>query len=203
MKIAVIGAAGNAGQRIVSEALSRGHQITAIGPTASKLEALGDVTAVTGDITAPDDLASKLAGHDIVVSAVRFVRYEPKQLLDAVRKSGVSRLAVIGGAGSLTSPAGGLVKDGPNFPAVALPEATAGGKVLDALQDESDIDWTFLSPSAIFAAGERTGDFRLGKDELLIAADGKSHISFEDFAVAFLDEIEMPKHSRQRFTVGY
>lgn len=204
MKIAVIGAAGNAGQRIVFEALSRGHEVTAIGPTKEKLSELGSVAVEKGDITKPEALAPLLAGHDVVVSAVRFVRYEPQNLLGAVKSSGVSRLAVVGGAGSLNSPAGGLVKDGPNFPEVALPEATAGGKVLDALRAEAELDWTFLSPSAVFTAGERTGEFRLGKDDLLLDADaGKSHISFEDFAVALLDEIETPKNSRQRFTVGY
>ena len=204
MRLAIIGAAGNAGARIVSEALSRGHQVTAIGPTASKLQALEGVTAEIGDITQSEALVSIIGGHDVVISAVRFVRYKPSQLLESVRKSGVPRLAVVGGAGSLNAPAGGLVKDGPNFPEAALPEAIAGGKVLDALRAEQDIDWTFLSPSAIFAAGERTGNFRLGDDDLLIDAEaGKSHISFEDFAVALLDEIETPKHSRKRFTVGY
>lgn len=204
MKLAIVGAAGNAGQRIVSEALSRGHQVTAIGPNADKLATLGNVAVETGDITAPEDLATKLAGHDAVVCAVRFVRYTPDQLLGAVKASGVKRLVMVGGAGSLTSPAGGLVKDGPNFPAVALPEAEAGGLVLNALRAQSEIDWSFLSPSAVFTAGERTGKFRLGKDDLLIDAEaGKSHISFEDLAVALVDEIETPKHSRERFTVGY
>lgn len=204
MKIAIIGAAGNVGQRLVSEALARGHEVTAVGPTASKLEALGNVTARTGDIHETDALAQAIGGTDVVISAVRFVNYDAPKLLEAVRKSGLKRLAVVGGAGSLTSPAGGLVKDGPNFPEVALPEATAGGKVLDGLRAETEIDWVFLSPSAIFTAGERTGKFRLGKDDLLIDADaGKSHISYEDFAIAMIDEIERPQHSRARFTVGY
>lgn len=203
MKIAIIGAGGNVGQRLVAEALSRGHKVTAIGPNTEKLTALGDVTAKAGDITKPGALAEALKGNDVVLSSVRFVNYTADQLLEAVRQSGVSRLAVVGGAGSLTSPAGGLVKDGPNFPPAALPEATAGGHVLDGLRAETDIDWTFLSPSALFAAGERTGTFRLGKNDLLIDADGKSHISYEDFAIAMLDEIEAPKHSRERFTVGY
>lgn len=203
MKIAIIGAGGNVGQRLVAEALSRGHQVTAIGPNPAKFEGLGNVTAKAGDITAPEALQTTLAGHDIVISAVRFVRYDASQLLEAVRGSGVGRLAVVGGAGSLTSPAGGLVMDGPNFPEVALPEARAGAKVLNALKAETGIDWTFLSPSAVFTAGKRTGEFRLGADTLLIGVDGKSHISFEDFAVALLDEVEDQKHPRQRFTVGY
>lgn len=203
MKLAIVGAAGNVGQRLVSEALSRGHDVTAIGPTAAKLGALGATRVAEGDVNRPEALARVLHGHDVVISAVRFVAHDAANLLDAVRRSGAGRLAVVGGAGSLNSPAGGLVKDGPNFPAAALPEASAGGRVLDALRIESDIDWVFLSPSAVFTAGARTGAFRLGGDELLVAADGRSHISFEDFAVALLDEIERPQHSRERFTVGY
>lgn len=203
MKIAVIGAAGNVGQRIVSEALSRGHEVTALGPNRDTLETLGATKVAVADITDPEALTGDLSGHDVVVSAVRFVRYEPEALLDAVRAAGVPRLAVVGGAGSLRSPAGGLVAEGPNFPEAAKPEADAGKRLLDRLRAETGIDWTFLSPAAVFTAGERTGEFRLGGDDLLIGADGKSAISYEDFAVAFLDEIENPAHSRRRFTIGY
>lgn len=203
MKIAIIGAAGHVGKRLVAEALSRSHEVTAIGPTQSKLEILSSVTVATGNLGDPDALSRVLAGHDLIVSAVRFVNYDPNDLLDAVRKSGAKRLAVVGGAGSLSSPAGGLVMDGPNFPEAALPEARAGAETLAALRATDDIDWTLLSPSAIFTAGDRTGEFRLGRDELLLDADGKSHISFEDFAIAMLDEAEDARHSRTRFTVGY
>ncbi|WP_114948435.1 NAD(P)-dependent oxidoreductase [Microvirga calopogonii] len=203
MKIAVIGAAGNAAQRVVREAVSRGHEITAIGPTLDKLQALGAAKATLGDITQPDDLAAKLAGHDVVISAVRFVRYDPETLVTAVKRSGTPRLVVIGGAGSLRSPARSPVSESSNFPEAAKPEAAAGAKMLERLRAEPSLDWTFLSPSAAFTAGERTGQFRLGTDDLLISAEGKSHISFEDYAIALLDEVETPKHSRQRFTVGY
>ena len=203
MKIAIIGAAGNVGQRLVSEALARGHEVTAIGPTRARLEALASVRVSPASLDDPDGLAAALSGHDVVLSSVRFVRFKPESLLSAVAASRVPRLAVVGGAGSLTSPAGGLVMDGPNFPEAALAEARAGGAVLDALRGSSGIDWTFLSPSAVFSAGARTGEFRLGHDELLVDGDGKSHISYEDFAVAMLDEIEDGKHSGQRFTVGY
>jgi uncharacterized protein len=203
MRIAILGASGNVGQRLVSEALERGNEVTAVGPTLDKLQALGNVKAKVADITKPDSVAQAIAGNDILVSAVRFVRFDAEQLLQAMRQSDVPRLAVVGGAGSLTSPAGGLVVDGPNFPEVAKAEATAGAKVLASLRHETAIDWTFLSPSAVFTAGERTGNFRLGDDTLLIDANGKSHISFEDFAIAMLDEVEHPAHSRQRFTVGY
>lgn len=185
------------------EALSRGHEVTALGPHGDRLEALGATKVAVADITDPAVLAGELSGHDVVVSAVRFVGYEHGALLEAVRASGVPRLAVVGGAGSLRSPAGGLVVEGPTFPEAARPEAAAGKRLLDRLQGETDIDWTFLSPAAVFTAGERTGTFRLGDDDLLIGADGKSAVSFEDFAIAFLDEIENPAHSRRRFTIGY
>lgn len=203
MMIAVLGAAGNAGSRIVREAMSRGHQVTALGPTSDTLKTLGATHTATADITDPPALASRLAGADVAVSAVRFVRYDPEMLVAAAVQSAVPRLVVVGGAGSLRSPAGTLVADAPTFPEAAKPEAAAGLRVLQRLQQEPTLDWTFLSPSAMFTAGERTGTFRLGTDDLLIDAAGKSAISFEDYAVALLDEIETPAHSRQRFTVGY
>lgn len=203
MKIAILGAAGHAGRRIVAEALTRGHQVLALGPTRETLESLGDVQVATADITEPVTLAPILAGVDVMVSAVRFVRYDPDALVSVAVQSGVPRLLVVGGAGSLLGPTGALVADGPTFPEDAKPEAAAGQNVLNRLKAEPALNWTFLSPSAVFTAGERTGRFRLGKDHLLIGADGKSHISFEDYAVAMLDEIETPAHPRQRFTVGY
>ncbi|MDK3018393.1 NAD(P)-dependent oxidoreductase [Pseudodonghicola flavimaris] len=203
MKIAIIGAAGNVGRRLVAEALSRRHEVTAIGRTRTRLEELANVTVRIATIGDPDALAEALAGQDAVISTVRFVDYDPQNLLSALRKAGAPRLLVVGGAGSLTSPAGGLVMDGPNFPEAALPEARAGGKMLEALRGTEDLDWSFLSPSAIFTAGARTGEFRLGQDDLLIDDGGKSHISYEDLAVAMLDEVEDGRHSRMRFTVGY
>ena len=91
----------------------------------------------------------------------------------------------------------------PNFPAEYKPESLAGTKFLSVLREEKELDWTFLSPSALFVPGERTGKFRIGGDQLLVAADGQSHISMENFAIALVDELEHPRHSRQRFTVGY
>ena len=113
------------------------------------------------------------------------------------------RYLVVGGAGSLEVAPGKKLIDTPNFPAAYKPEAGAGGVFLDLLRGEKDIDWTFLSPSALIGAGERTGKFRLGGDQLLTAPDGKSSISYEDYAVALVDELEKPAHSRRRFTVGY
>ena len=119
-----------------------------------------------------------------------------------MRASGVPRYLVVGGAGSLEIAPGQRVVDLPDFPAAYKAEATKGAEFLDLLKQETQLDWTFLSPSAEFVPGERTGKFRIGKDNLLSNEDG-SRISFEDYAIALVDEIEKPQHSRQRFTVGY
>jgi putative NADH-flavin reductase len=112
-------------------------------------------------------------------------------------------LLVVGGAGSLEVESGGQLVDTPQFPAEYKPEASAGRDFLQVLRSEQELDWTFLSPSALFVPGERTGKFRLGEDQLLVDDSGESKISFEDYAIALIDELMTPQHSRQRFTVGY
>jgi putative NADH-flavin reductase len=124
-------------------------------------------------------------------------------LINAVRRSAVKRYLVVGGAGSLEVSPGLALVDSPGFPALYREESLAGKAFLEALRKVNDLDWTMLSPSAVFTAGKRTGVFRLGRDSLLTAADGNSSISFEDFAIALLNEVERPQHSRMRFTVGY
>ena len=203
MKIAIVGATGNAGKRIVDEALRRGHQVTAISRNPGNLDHHERLRAVAGDAHQPERLATMLANHDAVVSALPFLRSDPAQLVAAVRGSAVRRYLVVGGAGSLEVAGGKLNLDQPGFPAFAKAEAGKGKEFLDYLRSVHDLDWTFLSPSSLFTAGERTGVFRLGKDALLTGADGKSWISYEDYAVALLDEIERPQHIRERFTVGY
>jgi putative NADH-flavin reductase len=202
MKIALVGASGNAGSRILKELSDRGHAVTAIARHPEKIAALPNVTAVTGDVADRDGLAASLRGHDAVIGSLRFRAGAPSQLLDAVRASGVKRYLVVGGAASLEVAPGKRLLDTPDFPAAHKPEASAAAAYLDMLKGVSDLDWTFLSPSALFSAGERTGKFRLGKDELLRNEKGSS-ISYEDYAVALVDEIEHPRHIRQRFTVGY
>jgi uncharacterized protein len=203
MRIAVIGASGNAGARITAELARRGHQVTAIVRHPEKIPAQDGVTARKGDVRDPAGLATLLAGHDAAVSSVRFVDSDPAALIAAAKASKVGRYLVVGGAGSLEVAPGIRLVTTPGFPAAYKAEAEAGAAFLDLLRVESDLNWTFLSPSALFVAGDRTGKFRLGTDQLLTAADGKSSISFEDFAVALADEIERPAHLRQRFTVGY
>ncbi|MBN8940935.1 MAG: NAD(P)-dependent oxidoreductase [Rhizobiales bacterium] len=203
MKVALIGASGNAGSRILAELARRGHAVTAIARDPSKIAAGAHVTAVKADADAPEALAKAIAGHDAVISSVHFAASDPRKLIAAVKAAGVPRYLVVGGAGSLEVAPGARLADQPAFPAAYKAEALAGGVFLDLLKAEPTLNWTFLSPSALFTSGERTGKFRIGGDQLLTGADGKSWISFEDYAVALADELEKPAHERKRFTVGY
>lgn len=202
MKIALIGASGNAGSRILKELSDRGHAVTAIARTPERIAALPGVTAVAGDLSDTTALVETLHGHDAVISAVHFLVTDAQALIDTVRASGVKRYLVVGGAGSLEIAPGQRLVDQPNFPEAYKAEASAGADFLDLLRGVEDLEWTFLSPSAMFVPGERTGQFRLGTDMLLSNEQGSS-ISFEDYAIALADEIEQPRHIRQRFTVGY
>ncbi|MBO0125506.1 NAD(P)-dependent oxidoreductase [Agrobacterium sp. OT33] len=201
-KIALVGASGNAGSRILKELSDRGHQVTAIARAPEKIASLPNVVAKKGDVFDQAALSELLRGHDAVISSVHFTASDPLKLIEAVRASGVQRYLVVGGAGSLEITPGQRVVDLPDFPAAYKAEATKGAEFLDLLKQEKQLDWTFLSPSAEFVPGERTGKFRIGKDSLLSNDEG-SRISFEDYAIALVDEIEKPQHSRQRFTVGY
>jgi uncharacterized protein len=203
MKIAVIGASGNAGSRITAELARRGHAVTAIARNPGRIEAGDNVTPTRGDLMDQAALTGLLAGHDVAISSVHFLASDPLKLIGAARDSKVGRYLVVGGAGSLEVAPGVRLVTTPGFPVAYKAEAEKGAAFLDLLRAEKELNWTFLSPSALFSAGERTGRFRLGTDQLLTAADGKSWISFEDFAVALADEIERPAHIRRRFTVGY
>ena len=200
--VALIGASGNAGSRILKELSDRGHRVTAIARHPDKVAELAGVTAVKADVFDKAGLAAALRGHDAVISAVSFTASDPQILIEAGRAAGVKRYLVVGGAGSLEVAPGKLLVDQPDFPEAYKAEATKGGVFLDLLKKGTDLDWTFLSPAAMFVPGTRTGKFRLGKDQLLANAQGSS-ISFEDFAIAMVDELEKPAHPRQRFTIGY
>jgi putative NADH-flavin reductase len=203
MKIAVIGASGNAGSRITAELAGRGHQVTAIARHPERIAPHANVTPTKGDVMDQAGLAHLVTGHAAAVSSVHFLASDPVKLIAAARESKVGRYLVVGGAGSLEVSPGVRLVTTPSFPVAYKAEAEAGAAFLDLLRAERELNWTFLSPSALFVAGQRTGKFRLGTDQLLTAADGKSWISFEDFAVALADEIERPAHIRRRFTVGY
>lgn len=202
-KIAIIGATGRAGSQLLEEALRRGHSVTAIARHTAKLGQRAGVVAKDVDVTDAAALQAAVAGHDVVISAAHFATIPARAVIEPVKQAGVKRLLVVGGAGSLLLPSGGKVIDSPGFPDEYKAEASAGGLYLDTLRQEKGLDWTFLSPSAEFVEGERTEKFRLGKDELLVSAQGRSWISFADYAIAMIDEVETPAYSRQRFTVGY
>ncbi|PYY92360.1 NAD(P)-dependent oxidoreductase [Pseudomonas sp. TKO26] len=201
--IAIIGATGRAGSQLLEEALRRGHSVTAIARNTAKIGQRAGVVTREVDVADSAALQAAVAGHDVVLSAAHFSTIPASAIIDPVKKAGVKRLLVVGGAGSLLLPGGSKVIDSPGFPEEYKAEASAGGVYLDTLRKEQELDWTFLSPSAEFVEGERTGHFRLGQDDLLVSAEGRSWISFADYAIAMLDEVEKPAHRRQRFTVGY
>jgi uncharacterized protein len=203
MNVALIGATGNVGSRLLAELLRRGHTVTAIARNPERVPTERSVSPKRGDVADKAGLAALLSGHDASISAVRFTGSDPRILIDAVKAAGVPRYLVVGGAGSLETAPGLKLVDAPGFPAAYRTEALGGAAFLDTLRAETGLDWTFISPSALFVPGERTGEFRLGGDQLLKNAEGDSRISFEDFAVALVDELENPAHPRRRFTVGY
>ncbi|WP_319582585.1 NAD(P)-dependent oxidoreductase [uncultured Pseudodesulfovibrio sp.] len=200
--VALIGASGNVGTRLLKELTARNHTVTGIARHPEKIVKLDGVTPVKGDVHDKESLSALLKGHDAVISAVRFVDTDPAELIQAVKDSGVKRYLVVGGAGSLEVAPGEKVIDQPDFPEEYKAEASKGVDFLEYIKTVDDLDWTFLSPSAVFGPGARTGNFRLGKDQLL-ATDAGSSISFEDFAIAMVDELEDPAHTGERFTVGY
>lgn len=213
MKITVLGAAGNVGRRVVNEALSRGHQVTAVVRKTASFNAVPSAAnAVVGDVNNIEDVANASAGQDVVISAIRPVPGDKNSsdlttatLMDGLAQSGV-RLLVVGGAATLTVPGTGgkTVIEDPNFlPATARPIGQASADQLQACRAETRVDWAYLSPPAQLMPGERTGHYRLGSDELLLDAQGNSSISMEDIAVVLLDEAESPSQHRTRFTAAY
>ncbi|MCC3158945.1 NAD(P)-dependent oxidoreductase [Hymenobacter sp. 15J16-1T3B] len=216
MNIALIGATGFVGSRLLREALQRGHQVTAIVRDPSKLaERPTNLTVVQGDVSQPEQLAEQLRGHDLVLNAFNAGWTNPNLYEDslagnraiekATEQAGVARLVVIGGAGSLYIGEQQLV-DGPQFPAEYKPGATAARDYLTELRKNDKLDWTFVSPAIEMHQGittGRTGQYRLGTENPVFNAEGRSIHSGEDLAVAVLDEVEKHQFSRQRFTAAY
>lgn len=207
MKIGIIGASGKAGSRILKEAVDRGHEVTAIVRDSSK------VTHKNAAVLEKDIFqltSSDLKGFDTIVNAFgapmgqEHLHVEAgRVLIKAMHEAPHTRLFVVGGAGSLyTDDTQTLrVMDAPGFPDFVYPTAKNQGQNLEDLKKEATINWTFLSPSATFALGKRTGHYKTGKDQLLVNSKGESYVSYEDYAGAVLDEIENPKHEKERFTV--
>jgi len=211
MKLIIFGASGALGTRLVTEALERGHEVTAVARDGARLDDRGGrIATACSDATDAGSVAGVAPGHDAALSAVT-QHQQPEMLSDAARglldglaRAGVPRLIVAGGAGSLLVASGQRLVDTPDFHDEWKPEALAQGAALEVYRAaDTTVDWAYVSPGALLAPGERTGRYRLGGDELLVGEDGRSHISMEDFAVAILDEVEDPKHPRQRFTAAY
>lgn len=213
MKIALIGATGFIGSRILDEAANRGHEITALVRHPEHVPERDRVTPKAADVHDTDTLADLLTGHEAVISAFSTDKSSPdvygsmtsghKSIIAATHKAGVNRLLAVGGAGSLEIAPGRQHIDEPDFPEAWKPGALATREFLYSLRKEPVLDWTFLCPAKVIQPGERTGRFRLGDDQLLVDAGGHSLISVEDYAVAMVDELESPGHRRRRFTVAY
>lgn len=212
-KIAVFGASGRIGSRVVRETLARGHQVTAVvREPAALADHPDELRVITGSVFDPAARAEAVAGQDAVVLAVggagasgdpeMYVR-AGRDLVDAVRDvDDPPRIVVVGGAGSLEVAPGQRLLDSPGFPDAYRPEAEAGARGLAYFRTVTDVPWTYLSPAPEIAPGTRTGRYRTGTDQPVFTADGESHISMEDYAVALVDEIENPKFAGRRFTVG-
>jgi len=203
LKIAIIGVTGNVGKRVAEEALNRGHQVTGIARTIDSIAVRNNLALLIGDIDDPEGLAAILKGHDLVVSSIKPTDFDHDKLIKAVRLSGVKRYLAVGGAGTLEVVPGVTGLDSGLFPDFVVPVAKSAQNYLDILRSSKDINWTVLAPGAEFTAGERTGKFRLGGHELISDENGKSAISFEDYAIALLDEIETPRHLKDYFSIGY
>lgn len=212
MKIAIFGAAGRIGSRIVDEALNRGHDVTAVVRHPENYTKIHQHLKVAkADLFRAQDVETGAFDQDAVVSA-----YSPAKgvlpstitevavpLINGLKQAHVKRLIIVGGAGSLEVAPGTQLVDTPDFPAAYKPTSLAHREALKIYQLEKDLDWTFACPSAEIMPGERTGKFRTAVNQLLTAENGKSYISMEDFAVGIIDEIENPTHIREIFTMGY
>src|SRR5271163_3622550 len=209
MNVVVYGATGNSGKEIVKELLRRGHKVTAVARKVDSIKAEQGVTAKADDLSKVDAIAAIVTGADAVVSAYAPPMDNTDALLGvtereiaAVKKAGAARLIVVGGAGLLeVAPGVTLIASG-YLPEAYLPIAKSHEKALGILK-ASDINWTYFSPAGYFEAGEQTGKFRLGTTNLIANEKGDSRISFEDYAVALVDEIETPAHERGQLSIGY
>ena len=210
MKVALYGATGKSGSRILKELVSRGHRVTAIVRDPAKLPQQGPAVVVKqDDLSDPKRLAAAINGAEAVISAYAPPQDRPDEIVavtqrqvEALNPGADVRLIVVGGAGGLNVAPGVALVDSGYLPEPYQPIARAHIKALNVLKG-STIDWTYLAPAAYFLPGERTGKFRLGKDELIANAQQESRISMEDYAIALVDELEKPRHRRQRFSVGY
>ena len=213
--VLLIGATGFVGSAVLNELVSRGHKVTAVARNTEKVAKSELVDAVKEDVANVDAIAKLAEGKDAIISAYNpgwtnpdiatLISENYPKILSAAKKSGVERLLIVGGAGTLFCAPGLRVVD-----SGAIPEEILGGVrplgdfYLNTLMNENDIDWVFFSPAGVFdQQGKKTGNYRLGKDDLIVDAEGNSHISVQDYADAMVNELEKPAHHKERFTIGY
>jgi putative NADH-flavin reductase len=216
MKLVVFGATGNVGQRVAAEALRRGHEVTGVVRDPDSVRSPDPrVRLVKGDATNAESVAQVVRGADAVVSAISprpnarglpapSLQENARALTKGLRAADVKRVLYVGGASSLEVAPGKALADMPDFPEAYRAEAREGREALGVFRNEAKgLDWTYLSPAAEIAPGKRTGKYRTTDDRLLVDDNGKSFISFEDYAVAVIDELEKPQHVAKRFGVAY
>jgi len=216
MKIVVFGATGNVGQRVVTEALGRGHEVVGVVRDPDAVQSPDRrVKLVKGDATNADSVAKIVRGADAVVSAISprpnarglpapSLAANSRALIKGLRDARVKRVLYVGGASSLEVAPGKALADTPDFPEIYREEAREGREALTIWRNEAKgLDWTYLSPAVEIAPGKRTGKYRTTDDKILVDDKGKSFITFEDYAVAVLDELERPQHIAKRFGVAY
>ena len=213
--VLLIGATGFVGSAVLNELVSRGHKVTAVARNVEKVAKSELLDVVKEDVANVDAIAKLAEGKDTIISAYNpgwtnsdiatLISENYPKILSAAKKSGVERLLIVGGAGTLFCAPGLRVVD-----SGAIPEEIMGGVrplgdfYLNTLMNENDIDWVFFSPAGVFdQQGKKTGSYRLGKDDLIVDAEGNSHISVQDYADAMVNELEKPAHHKERFTIGY
>jgi putative NADH-flavin reductase len=209
MRVILYGATGKTGSIILKELVDRGHTVMAVARTPAKVRKLQNVDVIQGDLGDPAKVAGIVKGADAVVSAYGPPPDKTTEIIGAtdclvqgIERVGGPRLIVVGGAGSLFVAPGVTLRESGHLPKEWIPIVDAHIQVLKNLK-QSGINWSYFSPAAFFEPGQRTGKFRLGKDDLIADPQGNSRISLEDYAMALVDELEDPRHQRQRFTIGY
>jgi putative NADH-flavin reductase len=214
-KIALIGASGFVGTALLKESLERGHAVVAIVRHPEKITLKNpNLYVQQGDVLSAESVKKMVQGADVVISAYNPGWSNPniaadtakayESIINGTKEAEIPRLLIVGGAGSLFVPSGKRMMDTGVFPASFMPAIKSLAEVLFGLQrDEQKLDWAFFSPAGDISPGEKTGIYRLGKDDLITNDKGESHISVEDYAVAMLNEVENPQHHRERFTIGY
>lgn len=208
MKIGIIGASGKAGSLILKEAVGRGHEVTAIVRDAAKVD---NKQVIIVEKNVFDLQSQDIEKFDVVVNAFNATPGQEHQhieagkvLIEALKGAPKTRLVVVGGAGSLFVDEAKTVRvmETPDFPESYLPTATSMGENLEELQNTNGIQWTYISPAGFFnPEGKRTGSYKKGGDVLTLNSKGESYISYADYTIAVLDEIENPQHKNQRFSV--